>query len=285
MLTALVSTAVAVSRDFGFVARRVADRVETEAGLLERRMTGMPIRRIQAVSIDEAPLRRWLGWATIDAVTAGFGHGEEKQTTTARAIVPIARRSEIPRLLHGLLPEVEEFPPVGQRSRRALRFYVTVPALASIAIALPLAIGAFLVLPLAGLGAGLTGLLVIASIVGYQVLSWRHCAFGTDACALVVASGALGRRSVRIGRSRIQSLAVRQNPFQRRAGLATVVVAGVSGSSKALYAIPHIEAADADRLMNLVLARCRARRFKRCRAGRAAPDGASGPRLVPHDPL
>ncbi len=181
VLTALVSTAVAVSRDFGFVARRVADRVETEAGLLERRMTGMPVRRIQAVSIDEAPLRRWLGWATIDAVTAGFGHGEEKQTTTARAIVPIARRSEIPRLLHGLLPEVEEFPAVGQRSRRALRFYVTVPALASIAIALPLAIGAFLVLPLAGLGAGLTGLLVIASIVGYQVLSWRHCAFGTDA--------------------------------------------------------------------------------------------------------
>ena len=42
------------------MARRVEARVETESGLLERRMTGLPVARIQALSIDQAPLQRLL---------------------------------------------------------------------------------------------------------------------------------------------------------------------------------------------------------------------------------
>jgi uncharacterized membrane protein YdbT with pleckstrin-like domain len=50
---------------------------------------------------------------------------------------------------------------------------------------------------------------------------------------------------VRVGRSRIQSLAISQSPFQRRAGLATLRLATVSGSSHAVFRVRHLPVADA----------------------------------------
>jgi putative membrane protein len=247
--TLAISVIVTVARDFGFTARRVDDRVETEAGLLERRMTGMPIRRIQAVSVDEAPLRRLFGWASIQAITAGFGEGEDQKSTTAAALVPIARRNEVAGLLHALLPEAERFPDLGPLPRRAVRFYVLLPTLAAVAISLALAAAATVLGALAAIAAGAAGVVLVLIVIGWNVLAWRHAAFGTDERALGIAQGVLGRRHVRIGRSRIQSLSVRQNPFQRRARLATVVATGVSGSSKQHYRVRHVEREDAERLI------------------------------------
>jgi len=53
---------------------------------------------------------------------------------------------------------------------------------------------------------------------------------------------------VRLPHSRIQSLAIRQTPFQKRAGLATIVVSSVSGSSATHYRVRNIEVSDAARI-------------------------------------
>lgn len=248
VVTALIAIAVSVSRDYGFVARRVAERVETEAGLFERRMTGVPVGRIQAVAIDEAPLRRALGWASVQVITAGAGY-EKQSSASASSVVPIARRGELFPVLHGLIPEVARLPRLAPLPHRAVRFYLTIPTLVTVTVFASAALTVSLVADELGWWVVAAGLVTLVLVAVSRVLSWRNSAIGADAGSLGIASGVLGRRRVRIARSRIQSLTVRQSPFQRRAGLATVVAAGVSGSSAAHYVVRHIEASDADRVI------------------------------------
>ncbi|MDZ4170175.1 MAG: PH domain-containing protein [Coriobacteriia bacterium] len=253
-----VSIAVVVARDFGFVARRVRDRLETEAGLTERRMTSLPVRRIQAVRIEQPPLRRLIGFTSVYADTAGFGRGEQQKSTTAAAILPLARAKEVRPLMHELLPEAEQFPTTRPVPRRALRFYVTWPTILSAGITLlVVGVGLQLVAPLAdddALTAAVPGIVAIACLAVatvtavFRAAAWRGAAFGADESALCIERGMLGRYTVRLSRSRIQSLTWRQTPFQARAGLATLSVASVSGSSGANHVVRNIELEDARRL-------------------------------------
>ena len=253
-----LSIAVIVARDFGFTARRVQDRLETEAGLTERRMTSLPIRRIQAVRIEQTALRRMLGYTSIHADTAGFGRSEEKKSTTAAALVPLARSSEVRPLLHKLLPEAEELPATSGLPRRARRFYVLWPTALTATVTWAVAAGATWIVAAAGEidglaqvapAVGAAAALLLAGIVATcQVLAWRNAAFGADEAALAIRWGILGRYCVRLSRSRMQSLTVRQTPFQKRARLATIVAASVSGSGAAYYRVRNLDVEDALRI-------------------------------------
>ncbi len=235
------SVAASVIADFGFTSRRVSDRIETERGLLERRMIGLPVRRVQSVRIQQTPLRRLMGFSAIHVDTAGFGRSEDNGQARA-ALVPLARASEIRPLLHGLLPELETAPDVMGLPRRALRFYVFLPVLLGLTVSLAAAAllqGAFLALPIV-----ITPLVVIPAY-----LAWRAAGVGVDSSMLVIRSGVFGRTHTRIPRSRLQSLSVRQNPFQRRRDLATIVATTVSGSSGSSHLTRHVDADYAWRLI------------------------------------
>ena len=244
-----VAMVIVVTRDYGFTARRVEARVETESGLLERRMTGIPVARIQALSIDQAPLQRLLGWASVRAVSAGFGSDDEQSGRMAPSLVPLARWTELDGLLRGLLPEALPLPTVVALPKRAARFYLTVPSALALGAGIIATASSSFGGPLVASAVGLGAVVVLSLVVAGNLLAWRHAAFGTDECALGIAEGMLGRRFVRIGRNRIQSLTVQQSPFQRRARLATVRVVGVSGSSAAVYTMRHVELSDAEELL------------------------------------
>ena len=258
LLVVAASIAVVVARDFGFTARRVGDRLETEAGLTERRMTSLPVRRIQALRIEQTALRRLLGFASVHADTAGFGRSEEQKSTTAAALIPLARKAEVLPLMHRLLPEAETLPPTAGLPRRALRFYVLWPTVLAVLVTWVVIAAAALIVASAGdiswleqvgVAAGAGAALVVGGFVAAtQWQSWRSAAFGADERALAIRWGILGSYAVRLSRSRMQSLALRQTPFQRRAGLATIVVASVSGSAATHYRIRNLDVADARRL-------------------------------------
>lgn len=259
LLVGAIAVAITLTRDYGFTVRRTGERLETEAGLLERRMTSMPVRRIQAVIVESGALRRPLGLASVTVNTAGFGKSDEGQAAgSSAALVPLARTHEIGELLHSLLWEAERFPRIQSVPRRALRFYVLVPLVISVigtlvAVGGPLAVldrllPAFALSDAAPLIVAATVTVVAAAVVLMRVLVWRAAGFGTDPEAIAIRWGMLGRYRARLGRGRIQSLSVRQNPFQRRAGLATLTVASVSGSAQRTFSVRHIEIADAARI-------------------------------------
>lgn len=253
-----IAVAVVVARDFGFVARRAGNRIETESGLLERRMTSMPVARIQAVRVEATALRRLLGFAAVHVDTAGFGAASEEQKTLAPSLLPLVRSAEVRPLLHALLPEAAAFPATKRVPRRALRFYVLVPVLATVAVvgatgSALLAVGLNLApdsrltalgpLALAGLLVGVTGWTALL-----RYLRWRTAEYGADSRALAVQNGALGITRARLPRTRIQSLTIRQNPFQKRAGLASLTATTMVGSSASVHRIRHLSSTDAERI-------------------------------------
>lgn len=258
VLVAVLAVAITVARDFGFTIRRTDDRLETEAGLFERRMTSVPVRRIQAVVIEASPIRRMLGLAAVTIDTAGFGRTEGQQVGTSAAIVPLARASEIRLLLHSLLWEAEHFALVRALSARALRFYVLAPSV-SAAVLTGLVFGVPLMMvagnpafdavrATAPISIAVTVTMVTLVVAGARALRWRAAGYGVEADALVVQWGALGLRKVRLSRSRIQSLSVRQGFFQHRAGLATLQVTSVSGASRRVFRVQHLPLAEAARI-------------------------------------
>ena len=247
-LVAGAAVIAAVIRDYGFVARRVGQRVELEAGLLEKRMTGIPVRRVQAVRVNESFMRKLFGLAVVYVDTAGISH-EQQASGGSTAMVPVVRTRELASVMHGLLPEAETFPISPGLPLRALRFYILVPTLLTIAAGTPLVVAlGFLWAP--GYVAGSTVLALIATIVASgRAFAWRAAGIGVDERAMTMQSGVLGRNRMRISKERIQSLSVTQNLFQRRADLATIVADSVSGASKARHRVSHIEAKRALRLM------------------------------------
>jgi putative membrane protein len=168
----------------------------------------------------------------------------------SKAMVPAAKAADVAALMHGLLPEAEEFPEAHGVPVRALRFYVLVPTLLTMATTLA-ALGPaswFLYRPALPWAIGVVVLLALLT-AGIRALQWRRAGVGTDEVAVTLRSGAVGIKRVRLTRSRIQSLDVQQNPFQRRAGLATLRTVSVSGSSQARYGVAHLEEAEALRIM------------------------------------
>jgi putative membrane protein len=253
ILVIAVAVAVGLARDFGFTTRRYDTRVEIEAGLLERRQVSMPVRRIQAVRIEESWLRRLLGLAAIEVDTAGLERTGQQanEATRSKAMVPVARKADVADLMHRLLPEAEQFPPARGLPVRALRFYVVVPTLFASALTLVALVPASWFLYRPALPWGMSTVVLVGLITAVsRVLQWRRAGVGTDDVAVTLRFGGLGIKRVRLTRPRIQSLDVRQNPFQRRAKLASLRTVSVSGSSKAIYEVSHLDETEALRIMH-----------------------------------
>lgn len=245
-----IAIVIAVVRTWGFVARRVDARVETEAGLLERRMTSLPVRRVQAVTLEETWIRRWLGYQSVYVETAGFGKSDEDRGGLSKAaVVPLAKRDEIRPLMHGLLPEAEDFADARSLPRRSMRFYITVPTVTALLIAIPVIAVLAFVYPPGAFAGGSVAVVVAAAVAGVRVLNWRAAGIGADDSSLTIRSGVVGHKWVRLGRNRIQSLRVRQTPFQRRAGLATLTASSISGSAEATHGVSHLPLADAEMIV------------------------------------
>jgi putative membrane protein len=245
-----VSVVVGVARTFGFTVRRVDNRVETEAGLVERRMTALPVGRVQTISIEETWIRRVLGYAAVYVETAGYGKSDEDRGALSKAaVIPLAKLGEIMPLIQKLLPEVRAFPSVRPLPRRSLRFYLFVPMSAALLIGIVASTTSGLAHAWSGIVlAGVTlVVLVIVALTRYG--NWKMAGLGSDADAITIRSGLIGRKLVRLSRSRIQSLTVRQNPFQKRRNLVTLTAVSISGSSGANHSVSHVPADEATRVM------------------------------------
>jgi len=252
LILVAAATAAGIARDFGFVVRRYETRIEIEAGLLSRRQISIPIRRVQAVRIEESWIRRLLGLAAVHVDAAGLEQGGQpgQQIAGSTAMVPVARADEVDDLMHRLLPESQVFPEAHGAPARALRHYLLLPTSLAVVVAFA-ALGPaawFIYRP--GLPWAVTaGVLVVLITAGVRALEWRRAGAGTDEDAVTLRSGALGTRRVRVARSRIQSLDVRQSPFQRRANLASLRTVSVSGSSRAKYGVAHLDETEALRIL------------------------------------
>jgi putative membrane protein len=122
LASVLLSVIGAVIAFHGFTLSRRGEDLHRSWGLLTRRSSSLPRRRIQVLKIEEQLLRRWLKLATIRADTAGGAATRQEGKEGRDVLLPLARRDELERLLPEFFPDLE---PTGddwrQVSRRAIR--------------------------------------------------------------------------------------------------------------------------------------------------------------------
>lgn len=233
LLAWLFSIGGALIRYWGFALERSGDELRKQHGLFDRRDVTIPLARVQTLRTEESLLRRLAGLASLKIETAG-SHPDEAQRRRTEALLPVARRRDVPRLVSSVFEDVEFdslcFRPVnGYARRRVFVRYSTFLALLAVgasALLTPMALWLLALMPLGYLAAG---------------VHHRHLGYALPPGYVVVRGGCLNRITWVLPRRKIQTLHLEESPFQRRRGLATVVVDTAGGAVR----IPDLQQRDA----------------------------------------
>lgn len=77
--------------------------LRVRSGLLSLRSQTVPLGRVQGVVVIEPLLWRPLGWARLDVTVAGVGSSDDDDQQVQSALIPVADRGEVDRLVERLL--------------------------------------------------------------------------------------------------------------------------------------------------------------------------------------
>lgn len=267
----LVSVGSACLSFGGFRARRRGRRIEVERGLLQHRISSVDIDRVQSVIVKQGVIRRLLGYCEVSLgkiEAASQSTDDQQQGAAQNGIVvhPLVKLDRVPEILAGLVPEFTDIPasttPVARVAlrraviRRAVLFgagfwlaVITAAVQAAVNLALGSAPDAQPVLFY--VNAGACALYAVCAIVfalevAGAVLWARGSGFAYNRRFMQVANGGLSRETVSFPRRKIQFGFTKTNPFQRRAGTATISVrtaAGTGGTTVSLIDVCEEDAA------------------------------------------
>jgi putative membrane protein len=221
----LLSIALTVVGYYGFRLTREPDgRLRRRYGLLSRFETVVAPARIQFLRVEAPWLRRQLGFWEVAAHTAGSA--VEGQGAGTALLCPLLQRAELATFCARLMPALDlaavAWRPVSRATLRRgfVRYLVLGTALLG-GVSLALGAWAWLGVPFVGLVAWL------AAKKRYEVLGYV-----LESGFLLARTGLLRRRVTIIPDGKVQWVAVKQSPPQRRYGIASVTVGTAAGVAR-----------------------------------------------------
>jgi putative membrane protein len=205
-----------IVRFYGFRLSVDPGSVRADHGLLTRVAITVPRRRIQLIGFRSNPLHRLFRRLSVRVETAGFSGGNEGPSSL-RWLAPILPEGDVAGVVGEVQPEVDweafEWRPLHPRARvRLLRLRL-----------IQLGIGMVFL----GLATGLAALpvLVLVPIVWAFVRGYiRYTGWALAPGAIGYRSGWLFQQQSFVRYSKIQTVSLTRNPFDRRWGMATVSV-------------------------------------------------------------
>ncbi len=240
----------------GFKARRRGNRIEIEHGLLQHRIRGVDVDRVQSVIVKQGVIRRLLGYCElslgkIDATDTS--QGDQTQTTIQQGMVihPFVKVDRVPEILDGIIPEFADAPaaetglaPAALRRaiiRRGILqgagFWIAVcVAVFQIVVNLvwhPTAPVEQMMLSYANVGAyaAYAVCLIIFVLEVISAVMWaKGSGLAFNRRFMRVVNSGLGCESVLFPRRKIQFGYTKTNPFQRRAKTATIAARTAAGT-------------------------------------------------------
>lgn len=240
----------------GFKARRRGSRIEVEHGLLQHRIRGVDVDRVQSVVVKQSVVRRLMGYCElslgkIDAVDGSQNDRNQGIAQQGLVIHPFVKLDRVPEILSGIIPEFADAP-IGQISvapvalrraviRRAILqgvgfWLAVVVVLLQIAVnALWDPVGSAEQTALAYLNAAACAAYVVCAVVFVleivgAVLWARGSGFAYNRSFMQVTNGGMAREIVGFPRRKLQFGYTKTNPFQRRAHTATIAVRTAAGT-------------------------------------------------------
>jgi putative membrane protein len=233
----MISIAGAFVRFHGFTLTVDGGEMRKRYGLLTVHEASVPLQRVQAIRVEETFLRRWLGLASLMIETAG---GSPGQRGGAEAFVPIARTKDVGRLVRGIFGDAQvdgaDYQKVHPKAERRMRRRYLLVFLLFWA---PFwAMRWFGIQPGGALAPYVAALLPLPWLMArwqYQNRGWA-----LPPGYVLARSGVLNRITWIVPDRKLQTLHVRDNPFQRRLGLSTLVVDTAAGGRQAsVIDLPH----------------------------------------------
>ena len=257
LLIRFISMAWAFLRLYDFRLTRVGEDLRIEFGLVTRVAATIPIRRVQTITISQAPLHRWLARASVRVETAGGYRAEPGGRRDREWLAPLIRLRALPHLLNEVVPgfdlQAVEWQPVHPGAfRRAVKPGLAIVTLASLVWAAIL---------------GWSVLIVLPPLMVWAVLSARqhvkHLGWAEHDQAILMRSGWIWKKVTLARANKIQSVSCHQSPFDRRATMARVRVdtAG-AGTASHRVDIPFLDRTDASQLAERWASRAASTEFR-----------------------
>lgn len=255
----IFSMVLALVRLYGFRLTRDGEDLRTEYGLLTRVVAAIPLGRIQSVTILEGPLHQLFRRVSVRVETAGGTgeEGEESGKTQREWLAPILRPAALPGLLDELLPDLDfakvEWNPAHPRAfRREFKGWIVFAVLVSLPFVRMLK---------------LWDLALLAAILAWGFVAARiyvaHVGWAVTDSAVLFRTGWIWKKLTVVRFTKIQAVALRESPFDRRAAMARVRVdtAG-AGSASHRVDIPYLARETARDLCNFLAARAARTAFR-----------------------
>ncbi len=232
----------------GFTLSRKGEDLRAEYGLLNRVSRTIPRPRIQLLKTIESPLHRWFGRQSLELQTVGGGTQEPDledsgSDTSGRWLAPMIDTRKLPALLREVLPQIDldevHWEPIAQRAwRRVFKRWAAL-------VAGLMLVGTVLLDP----WALVFGLLAVPLIYAHSRLYVKHAGYALTRWGLLFKSGWWERTTKIVRYSKIQTVAQEESPFDRRNGMASVLVdtAGAEMIGHTI-AIPYLDLAVAGEL-------------------------------------
>lgn len=248
LLAWLMAIAGTVITYYGYELRKSDEHLFVQHGLLDKRRATIPVRRIQAIRVEEGLLRQPFGFVTLKYSSAGQG---VQHTGGSGTLFPFMPRREVRALLNEVTPEFAvdldsaRFHPL---PKRALPRYIVMDTFWMAVVAAAAMIG----IRYWRDGLPWWGYLPLV-IVPFQIvmgwLSYRDAGWSLDNGLLLLRSRSVVRSTLIASRRRIQHRSTTANPFQRRASLVTMHVAVASGIGGGSTSLAHMERRDGEQLL------------------------------------
>ncbi|HKQ73034.1 MAG TPA: PH domain-containing protein [Blastocatellia bacterium] len=221
LIGVIFSTIAAIIRFYGFTLSLSGEDLHRRYGLLTRRSSSLPRRRIQVLKIEEKLFRRMFGLATLRADTSGSHRDNEDDDSGRDVLLPITRRGAVNPLLTIFFPDFDAGQTESVEWRRVSR----------IAIRRGVIKGAvFCALAAASLFAAhwrlaaLWPLALLPLVYFISVANYRNLGYALSERYFCARRGWVGRSTHIVPINKVQAVEVRQSPFDRRLGLATLSV-------------------------------------------------------------
>ncbi|WP_197203636.1 PH domain-containing protein [Crateriforma conspicua] len=216
VLSMIAATIAFVIRYHAYEIRRSDDRLVVAHGLLTRQESSLSRRRIQSLKLEESPLRRWAGLASIRVDNAG-DHREVDENKKRSLLVPAAERNKAIEIAEQVIGEFPIDQPGWQK-------------VSSKAIGRGTRLGCLIYAAVLAQIASWSLILAVALSPGFALVylcnrQWyRHTGYRISDHSVMYRKGWISRATLGLPIENIQNLRISQSPLDRRLGLATLSI-------------------------------------------------------------
>lgn len=203
---------------FDFTLARKGDDLQRRYGLLTRRTSSLPRRRIQVLEIEQKMLRRIFRLATLRVDTSGVKREGSDDNQGRDVLLPIVHLDEVDALLPFIFPDL----PADRADWRRV---------SPLAIWRGTKVGALICLLIAGVllyrdpsWPSLWPLALIPLIHYNNKQNYKHLGYSLGERYFLTRRGWLGRSTHIVPLNKIQAVEITQTPFDKRLGLASIRV-------------------------------------------------------------